>query len=150
MSRSERIRRLLTLAPWTALLLGTGCGGGDKGPTDPGGGQGPISFELVALGLAGLPADAQLEDCTLTRFYGGRLQVTDDGSWQIRLQVHDGNDGDWVYGDDGEVEEDGATLWFHSAYSGSSYPATVDGSAIKIMYDWCYNGVPDVQLVFDR
>ena len=30
-------------------------------------------FELVALGRAGLPADAQLEDCTLTRFYGGRL-----------------------------------------------------------------------------
>jgi hypothetical protein len=27
---------------------------------------------------------------------------------------------------------------------------TVDGPEIRIMYDWCENGVADVQLVFDR
>jgi hypothetical protein len=149
MSRSGRIRRLVTLAPWTALLLGIGCGGGDKAPTGPGGGEAPLSYGLASLGRMGLPADVALEDCSLTRFYGGRLQVTDDGSWEISLQVHDYS-GDWGYLDEGEVEEDGATLWFNSAVSGASYEGAVDGSEMKIMYDWCYNGVPDVQLVFDR
>jgi hypothetical protein len=150
MPSNERIRRLVTLAPWTALLLAIGCGGGDKGPSGPGGGQGPVSSELVSLGRMGLPADAQLEDCTLTRFYGGGLEVTDDGSWQITLQVHDNNYGDWGYADEGEIEEDGTTVWFVSDVSGSSYQGEVDGSEVRIMYDWCYNGVPDVQLVFDR
>lgn len=150
MSWSERIRRLSTLAPWTALLMAIGCGGGgDKSPTAPGA-DGVVQFELSSVGKIALPADVQAEDCTPTRIYGGQLQLTDDGSWQLRLQVHDGIDGDWLYGDDGEVEDDGPNLWFQSTYSGSTYPADADGSTIKIMYDWCYNGVPDMQLVFDR
>jgi hypothetical protein len=150
MSWNGRMRRLPTLAASTALLLGTACGGGDKRPTGPGGEQGPDSFELVSLGRVGLPADVALEDCTLTRFYGGRLDVTEDGSWRIALQVHDDNYGDWGYLDEGEIEEDGAAVWFDSGVSGASYQGAVDGSEVRIMYDWCYNGVPDVQLVFDR
>jgi hypothetical protein len=149
MQRSEMIRRLRRLVPWPTLLLAAACGGGDKGPTGPGGGDEPIGYELVSLGRMGLPADAQLEDCTLTRFYSGQLQVTDDWSWQISLQVHD-VDGDWGYLDEGEVEEDGEAFRFVSNVSGSSYQGTVNGSEVSIMYDWCYNGVPDVQLVFDR
>ena len=149
MQRSERIRRLIRLVPWPTLLLAVACGG-DKGPTGPGGGDmEQVTYDLVSLGRAGLPADAQLEDCTLTRFYSGGLQVTDDGSWQIRLQVHD-QDGDWGYEDDGEVEEDGGAFWFVSNVSGSTYQGTLDRSEATIMYDWCYDGVPDVQLVFDR
>jgi hypothetical protein len=150
MSRMRRTRRWMRLGPWTALLLGTGCGGGgDKAPTGPGG-EDTAQLELVSIGKVGLPADVQPEDCNLTRIYGGQLQVTDDGSWVLRLQVHDDIDGDWLYGDQGEVEEDGANLWFHSGYSGSSYAADVNGSEIRIMYDWCYDGVPDIQLVLDR
>jgi len=26
----------------------------------------------------------------------------------------------------------------------------IQDGEMKIMYDWCYNGVPDLQLVFDR
>ena len=37
-----------------------------------------------------------------------------------------------------------------SDVSGSTYQGTLDGSEATIMYDWCYDGVPDVQLVFDR
>lgn len=150
MRRSERIRRLSRLVPWPTLLLAAACGGGDKGPTDPGTGMEPITYDLVALGRAGLPADAQLEDCTLTRFYSGGLRVTDDGSWEIRLQVHDDLDGDWGYADEGEVEEDGGVFWFVSDISGSVYQGTLDRAEATIMYDWCYDGVPDVQLVFDR
>jgi hypothetical protein len=150
MKRSEMIRRLRRLAPWPTLMLAAACGGGDKGPTDPGAGMEPVTYDLVALGRAGLPADAQLEDCTLTRFYSGGLRVTDDGSWEIRLQVHDDIDGDWGYADEGEVEEDGGAFWFVSDISGSTYQGTLDGSEASIVYDWCYDGVPDVQLVFDR
>jgi hypothetical protein len=150
MARSWRIRRLITLAPWTALVLGIGCGSGDEGPAGPGGGQGAESYELVSLGRIGLPADVAVEDCTLTRFYGGGLNVAEDGTWEIRLQVHDDIDGDWGYVDEGQIEDDGETVWFDSWISGSSYPATVNGTEMKLMYDWCYDGVQDVQLVFDR
>ncbi len=149
MARTWRIRRLVTLAPWTALLLGIGCGGGNKGPTGPGSGDGGDSYELVSLGRIGLPADVAVEDCSMTRFSGGRLDVTEDGAWELSLQVHDFS-GDWGYLDEGEIDQDDAVVWFGSDLSGSTYQGTVDGSEVKIMYDWCYDGVPDVQLVFDR
>ena len=148
MQSNERLRRLTRLVPWPTLLLAAACGG-DKGPSGPGGDMEPITYDLVSLGRMGLPADAQLEDCTVTRFYSGGLRVTDDGSWEVRLQVHD-VDGDWGYLDNGEVEEDGGEFWFVSDVSGSVYQGTLDGAEATIMYDWCYNGVPDVQLVFDR
>jgi hypothetical protein len=138
------------LAGGSALFLATACGGGDKSPTGPGDGGDAATYDLVALGRAGLPADAKVEDCTITRFYGGGLQVHDDGTWQITLQVHDINYGDWGYRDEGEIEQDGSTVWFDSQISGTSHAGTVDGPEIRIMYDWCENGVADVQLVFDR
>ena len=153
MSWSKRTRRLSALSPWTALLMAAlGCGGGDKNPTGPGGGGGDVAeLELVRLGLAGLPADAELEDCTLTRFYGGGITIDQKtGRWEITLQVHDDNYGDWGYRDQGETEVDGDTVWFDSEISGTSHAGTVDGTEVKIMYDWCENGVADVQLVFDR
>jgi hypothetical protein len=147
----ENLRRLSKLSPWTALLMAAiGCGGGDKSPTGPGG-DNVAEFELVALGRAGLPADTQLEDCTATRFYGGAIRLDPaTGRWQIALQVHDDNSGDWGYRDEGQAEADGETVWFDSQISGTSYAGTVNGTEVKIMYDWCYNGVPDVQLVFAR
>jgi hypothetical protein len=153
MSSRGGIARMVAAAPVLALLLAGACGGGDHnpaGPTGPGGGNGGgEQLALVALGFAGLPADAQLEDCTLTRFYSGDLQLDSrTGSWQITLEAHDDNYGDFGYEDDGSMENDGDTVWFTSAVSGSSYRGTVDGDEIRIMYDWCYNGVPDVQLVF--
>jgi len=139
-----------TLLPGTALILATACGGGgDKSPTGPGGSTGgdTAELQLQSLGFAGLPADLQAEDCTLTRFYSGVLDVDRAGNWQITLQVHD-DTGDWGYQDRGELEQDGNTVWFDSDISGQSYRGTPDGNEMKIMYDWCANGVPDVQLVF--
>jgi hypothetical protein len=145
-------RGMSILAAGSALLLAAACGGGDKGPTGPGGGNGPgtDTWRLVALGRAGLPADAQLEDCTLTRFYSGQLDLTQNGGWQIKLQVHD-DTGDWGYLDKGKYQEnaDGETVSFQSQISGLTYRGTYDGTDLAIMYDWCANGVPDVQLVFE-
>ena len=65
----------------------------------------PGQFHLVALGRAGLPADARVEDCTLTRFYERQHQIDPTtGEWQITLQVHDDNYGDWGYEDEGRME----------------------------------------------
>ena len=149
MPRNARIRRLLTLAPWTALLLGVGCGGGSKGPTGPGG-DGATSYDLVALGRFGLPADVQVEDCITTRFHGGELRLDGDGTWEMVIEFSDDNYDGATSSDEGEFEEDGATVWLTSMYSGITHQATVDGGEVRIMYDWCFNGVPDVQLVFDR
>jgi hypothetical protein len=155
---TESIQRLTRLSPWTTLLIvAAGCGGGDKSPTGPGGedpGDDPtaIEFDLASLGFAGLPADAQLEDCEMVRFYSGTILIEPEtGEWQIDLRVHD-NSGDWDFRDHGESEGDGNTVLFESGYSGAIYQGTVNGDAsvIKIMYDWCFDGVPDVQLVFGR
>src|SRR5438477_375893 len=92
--------RLGILAGGSALLLATACGGGDKNPTGPGGGGDAATYNLVSLGRAGLPADAQLEDCSTTRFYSGGLKVSANGTWDLRLKVHD-DSGDWGYQDEG-------------------------------------------------
>lgn len=149
MQWSEIRRHLSILASGSAMLLAAACGG-DKGPTGPGGGGIAGTYDLVALGRAGLPADAQVEDCILTRFYGGELRLDGDGTWRMALEFHDDNYGDATAQDAGEFAQDGATVWLGSEYSGDSHQATIDGSEMRIMYDWCYNGVPDVQLVFER
>jgi len=134
-----------------------GCGG-DKSPTGPGDqGQGDnpnaIEFQLVALGRVGLPTDAQLENCGVTRFYGGKINIDPNtGEWDIHLRVHDDQSGDWGYLDTGRSVGDDETVLFESDVSGVTYNGTVngDGTEVTIMYDWCFDGVPDVQLVFDR
>ena len=158
MSWTERMRRLSKLSPWTALLVSLfGCGGGDKSPTGPTGPTGPgpqdaVEFKLVALGRMGLPADAEVEDCKLTRFYSGKIDINPhSGEWQFTLQVHD-DTGNWGYQDYGQSEGNGTEVLFDSDYSGVTYQGTVNGNGTEVtmMYDWCANGVPDVQLVFDR
>ena len=148
MRRSGTMRRLSRLVPWPTLLLASACGGGNDGPAGPGG-DGATTYELASIGRVELPADVAPEDCAPTRFDGGRLEVTHDGAWTVRLQVHDFS-GDWSYLDLVDIDDDGTTAWFDSGISGSSYEGTVNGSEVKIMYDWCYNGVPDLQLVFNR
>jgi hypothetical protein len=66
----EMKRRLSILAAGSALLLAAACGGGDKSPTGPTGpgGEDPdnpnsVEFRLAALGLVGLPAHLEIEDC---------------------------------------------------------------------------------------
>lgn len=158
---TEKIGRLRALYPWTAMLIAAvGCGGGDKSPTgpdDPGPANNPnpnaIEFQLTALGRVGVPTDAQLEDCGVVHFYGGRIEIDpNSGEWQIHLKVHDDESGDWAYLDDGRSVGNDATVLFESDESGVTYNGTVnqDGTEVTIQYDWCFDGVPDVQLVFDR
>ena len=152
MQRSERIRRLMRLVPWPTLLLAAACGG-DKGPTGPGGGDmEQVTYDLVSLGRVGLPTDAQPRLLrTVTRFYSGGFEVTGmTGVGTPRIQV-DHQDGDRGYEDDGEVEEDGGQRLVASDVLGTHLSGHFGPAGKRlILYDWCYDGVPDVQLVFDR
>jgi len=129
-----------------ALVLAA-CGGGDKnlGP-DTGGDV--DTWEMVAIGNAGLPAEAEVEDCRLTRFNSGKLELREDGAFRVSFQVTDVS-GDWGYHDEGEYQDNGDTGWFRSQITGNTYQATYDGTYLRIDYDWCENGVPDVRLVFE-
>jgi hypothetical protein len=152
MGWTQSIRRLTTLSPWTALaIVAGGCGGGDKSPTGPQGGGNVADFDLVALGRAGVPADVKVEDCILTHFYSGGITINPNtNSWELRLKVNDGNLGDWGYKDWGTLEIDGGTVWFDSDATGFGWPGTVTDAEVTVNYDWCENGEPDVQMVFDR
>ena len=134
---------LLTAASSLALAA---CGSGDKtlGP-DTGNVD---TWDMVAVGNAGLPAEAEVEDCRLTRFDHGKLELREDGAWRITLQVNDVS-GDWGYHDEGKYQSNGDTGWFQSQITGTTYRATYDGTDLRIDYDWCENGVTDVQLVFE-
>jgi hypothetical protein len=133
------------------LLLATGCGGGDENPIGPGDGEAPVGeYELVALGRIELPAHVQVEDCITTRFYGGRLRLSGNGTWQMEIGFSDDNYDDATASDEGGFEQQGATVWLTSGYSGVAHQGTLDGRVVRIMYDWCFNGVPDVQLVMAR
>ena len=136
-------RRLIVLTAVPALALAGACSGGDKGPTGPGGNDKVDTWEMVAVGQAGLPDDAEPEDCSVIRFYSGKLELTDKGDWRTRMRVHNQGD-DWAYEDEGQYQEDGDTGWFRSTISGSTYQAAYDGADLTITYDWCYDGRPDV------
>ena len=144
MQWTDLTRRLATLSAASTLVLAA-CGGGDKnlGP-DTGGNV--DTWEMVAVGNAGLPAEAEVEDCRLTRFNSGKLELREDGTFRISFQVTDVS-GDWGYHDEGEYQDNGDTGWFRSQITGSTYQATSDGPDLRIDYDWCENGVPDVQRV---
>src|SRR5262245_61842055 len=150
MLRMQKKWGLSLLAAAAAVLLATACGGGDKN-TGPGGGNGiEGEYDLVALGRTSVPTAVEVEDCILTQFYEGGLKLNGDGTWKIRLHVYDDNYGDGGYEDEGEYEQDGSTVWLWSVYYEQPIEGRLNGGELSMMYDWCTNGVPDVQLVFDR
>jgi hypothetical protein len=54
-----------------------------------------------------------------------------------RGKRNDGNYGDLGYGDNGQIEEDGETVWFDSDISGSSLEGTVENPLPLLLFpDW--------------
>jgi hypothetical protein len=153
MQWTEIKRGLSVLLGGSALLLAAACGGGgDHSPTGPTNGGNTLQFSLVSLGQDRLPAQTEVENCTLTRFNSGGLTVNRDGTWKLKLKIWDDNLGDWAYADNGTYEEvgDGETVWFRSDITDMNFHGAVNGPEVVMDYDWCEDGVPDVQLVFNQ
>ncbi len=123
----------------------TGCGGSDGG-TGPGGGIGG-QYDLVGINEDGLPESEAIEDCSETLFYSGSLSM--NGShWEMRVDWEDDDGENWT-GDNGSFERDGNNLYFRSEAWGGDFEGEVEGSLVVLYYDFCSNGVADVDLVFE-
>jgi hypothetical protein len=132
------------MALCSTLVLG-GCGGSDGG-TGPGGGLGG-QLELVGINEDGLPESEVIEDCDETWFYSGTLSMN-GANWEMRVEWEDGNGESWT-GDHGSFERDGNDLYFRSEAWGDEFEGEVEGSLVVLYYDFCTNGVADVDLVFE-
>ena len=143
------------LAAGSALLLATACGGGDKGPTDPTGGDGGDNnvlagdYYLFSVGKISLPADLTFDQCDPARVFGGSLRMNADGTWMFTVQLADQYSANDELNDEGSWTWDGTLLTFQSAAYGDSFTAKIDGG-IKMDYDFCPDGKSDIQLVFSK
>ena len=125
----------------------TGCGGSD-GNTGPGGGGGiGGQYDLVGINEDGLPESEVLEECSETVFYSGSLSM-DGNHWEMRVDWEDDDGENWT-GDNGSFERDGNDLYFRSEAWGGGFEGEVEGSLVVLYYDFCSNGVADVDLVFE-
>ncbi|MEZ0333934.1 MAG: hypothetical protein ACAI18_07990 [Gemmatimonadales bacterium] len=133
------------LALCSTLVL-TGCGGSDGG-TGPGGGGIGGQYELVGINEDALPESEVIENCSETVFYSGSLSLDND-SFEMRVEKDDLDGEDW-FGDHGTFERDGNDLHFRSEAWGDEFEGEVEGSLVVLYYDYCANGVADVDLVFE-
>ncbi len=148
-------RWVRVLAAGSALLLVAACGGGDKSPTGPTGGDGGGDnvlvgdYYLFSVGKISLPADLTFDQCDPARVLGGSLRMNADGSWMFTVQVVDQYSPNDELNDEGTWQWDGTLLTFQSAAYGDSFTAKIDGG-IKMDYDYCPDGKSDIQLVFSK
>jgi hypothetical protein len=85
----------------------------------------------------------------MRRFIGGGLWLYDDGTWEMVIGYEDAN-GRQELDDAGDFEQDSSDLQFASADYGDSFQGTVDGTVVKVDYDFCPNGQTDMQPWFQR
>jgi hypothetical protein len=146
----QRIRRALPVA--AGLFLVAACGGNDNGGgLGPGNGGGLAgNYELVGINEDAIPEEEQMEDCAPTLFTGGSMTMDGDGNFELSVeyQQFEGPDG-WQDHGTFERHEDGG-LSFDSEAWGDHFEGEVDGDLVVLYYDFCTNGVHDIDLVFER
>ena len=104
---------------------------------------------MVGINEDGLPEEEQMEECTSTLFQGGSLALSGNGTWEFAIDVADEN-GEWTLQDGGRYESDGVDLQFASAAYGDQFEGEIEGDLVVLYYDFCANGVADIDLVFER
>jgi hypothetical protein len=72
----------------------------------------------------------------------------DGDSWEMRIDWEDA-DGANFTGDHGSFDRDGNELRFRSAAYGDEFAGELEGPLVVLYYDFCTNGVADVDLVFE-
>jgi hypothetical protein len=142
------IRRAGRVAAIGALLLSGACGGdGATGPGGGGGGNLEGNYQLVGINNTGVPAVAQMEGCSPSRFDGGTLSLG-DGEWRFDIQFAD-ETGTHFLRDEGDFEREGSELAFESATYGDQFWGELEDGLVVLYYDFCSNGEADVDFVFE-
>ena len=136
----------------SALLLAACGGDGNTAPGD--GGDGPDGslagiHELIGVNDQGLPVTTAPEDCTSTKFWGGKIRLTDDGSWDIVVDWSD-ETGNFQLRDGGDFEQEADTHLLLRSEEGDLYGGIVHDDAIVVTFDFCHDGQPGTDFVFER
>lgn len=133
-----------------ALFLAAACGGGDgNGGTGPGGGSLAGSYQLVGINEDGLPEEEQMENCTSSVFTGGSMVLNGNGTWQFAINWED-ETGAHVLQDGGQFQGQAADLSFASAQYGDQFDGAIEDELVVLYYDFCANGVADIDFVFEK
>jgi hypothetical protein len=138
--------RTLAALGFTLIVAGA-CGGGGDNATGPGGSTGG-TYNLVRTNGDRVPAIEQVEDCSPSRFREGTLTLTADGDWHVSVKGDDER-GPQVMSDQGKYERDGGDLSFESPEWGD-FDGEIDGNQVVLHYDFCENGVADIDFEFQR
>jgi hypothetical protein len=131
------------------LLVTAACGGDGDGGTGPGGGSLAGTYELVGINEDGLPEDEQIEGCTWSTFTGGSIVLNEGGTWQFTIAFDD-ETGEHLLQDNGQYRRDGLDLEFASAQFGDEFEGEIEGDLVVLYYDFCANGVADIDFVFEK
>lgn len=146
----QRIWRALPVA--AALFLVGACGGDDNGGgLGPGNGGGLAgTYQLVGINEDGIPEEEQMEDCAPTLFTNGSMSMDGDGTYSLSVEYEQFGDPDgWQDNGTFQRQENG-DLSFDSEAWGDRFEGEVDGDLVVLYYDFCTNGVADIDLVFEK
>jgi hypothetical protein len=146
----ELKRMWRTLPVSAGLVLAVACGGDNDGGTGPGGGSLSGSYQLVGVDEDGLPEVIQVENCGPARFTSGSMTLDEDGNFELSI-VYDDEEGPDGFQDHGRFQRQGDTdLSFSSVAWGDQFAGEVDGDLVVLYYDFCANGVYDIDFVFEK
>ncbi len=143
------LQRMWRTLPVAGLLLAGACGGGDGG-TGPGGNGLSGTYELVGINEDGVPEQEQVENCLPALFTSGSMVMDEDGNFELSILYQDesGQDG---FQDHGRFRRQGDTdLSFDSEAWGDQFDGEVEGDLVVLYYDFCANGVADIDFVFEK
>lgn len=139
---------------WSAVCLTAAVGGrshGEEDPRDAIGAAGSLdgTYQLVSIDDEGVPAIAQMENCTPSRFRGGSMRLARDGTWRFAIDWNDEN-GAHLLRDQGRYRLASVGLSLHSDQYGDGFGGSIEGDVVVLSYDFCGDGHPDVELVFAK
>jgi hypothetical protein len=132
---------------WAAVVLAAAHDGHADagGPADSGSLAG--TYRLVGVDEDGVPAVAQMENCTPSRFNGGAMSLTAAGTWRLAIDWNDEH-GSHVLRDSGWVRQIRDDLAFDSERYRDGFRGTVRGAVVLLRYGFCGRGPGDVTFAF--
>lgn len=142
------LQRMWRTLPVAGLLLAGACGGGDGG-TGPGGNGLSGTYELVGINEDGVPEEEQVENCLPALFTSGSMALDGDGNFELSI-LYENQDGQDGFQDHGRFQRDGDDLSFDSEAWGDRFDGEVEGDLVVLYYDFCANGVADIDFVFEK